>query len=116
MQPCWPTWPWTVRAMTVLAVLLTCGRGGVIYRRHSKKNLPQPLPGNILAAWKKAGARVGWMRANEFGFIEFLPKNEGIAGDLPAMSLSLWNPRLMRTLPAPAVAFGLSLAGTEVTD
>ena len=33
----------------------------------AKADLPQPLPADIVAAWKKAGFEVGWMSVARFG-------------------------------------------------
>jgi internalin A len=70
------------------------------------------------AAWREAGAEVGWMRADKFGELQFLPENKDMAGDLPAFKFSTWKDGLLAKLPAPAAAFGLDLymGGFYVTD
>jgi hypothetical protein len=50
---------------------------------------PKPLPPKTVAAWKEAGAEVGWMRESTLDLPEkvgpeFLPEKEGAVGDLPA--------------------------------
>src|SRR5262249_14814796 len=102
--------------LAALAVLASCGLGRGADPPPAKKDLPKPLPKEIVAAWKKAGAQVGWMRVEESGSIRFLPEEKGVAGDLPALRFSPWKRGVSGTLPAPAAAFGLDLSRTEVTD
>ena len=115
----------------------------------AKIDAPQPLPENIVTAWKEAGARVGWMRVrpdsfdadtggglqvSRISFFQFVPEKEGKPGDLPAFSFNAnfnsmdyqhhpnavprgWLPEVrLAKLPAPALAFGLDLVNTQVTD
>jgi hypothetical protein len=44
---------------------------------------PGPLPKDIVDAWRKQGAMVGWLRLNPRGYIEFIEKKDGAPGDLP---------------------------------
>jgi Leucine-rich repeat (LRR) protein len=97
--------------MAALAVLGTCGCGGVAVPPHAK-----PLPEAIVAAWKKAGAEVCWIRVGKFGSMRSLPEKEGVAYDLPALRFSAWKAGVLATLPAPEEAFALFLNGTHVTD
>src|SRR5207302_1611703 len=71
------------------------------------------LPAEIVTAWKKAGAEVGWMREGTFAFV---PEKEGVDGDLPAFRFSLLKKGLLAKLPAPAAAFGLDLHETPTAD
>jgi hypothetical protein len=105
----------TVRALTVLAVLTTCGLSAGADPRPAKNAYPQPLTKAIVAAWKKAGAEVGWMRVRPFGWFEFLSAKEGKAGDLPAFRFLSWKGGVLATLPVPA-AFGLDLGESPVSD
>jgi len=82
----------------------------------AKKDLPEPLPKELVEAWKRAGADVGWMRANGFGLLKLVPEKERAAGDLPAFSFSDWKNGVVPNLPAPAPAFGLHLLGSKVRD
>src|SRR5262245_27026807 len=87
---------------------------------------PKPLPQKIVTAWKQAGAKVGWMRAEKYsyhdpflsfeGYFLFVPEKEGKPGDLPAFSLGGWEPGRLAKLPVPATAFGLDLRFVSVTD
>jgi hypothetical protein len=79
-----------------------------------RKNLPKPLPDNIIKAWKDAGGTVGWMKVQESGELTFLEKPE--AGALPAFQFSKWKDGVVAKLPVPEAAFGLDLSGTEVLD
>ncbi|MCI0376475.1 MAG: hypothetical protein L0215_02590 [Gemmataceae bacterium] len=84
---------------------------------------PQPLPKEIVEAWKEAGAKVGWLRAKDVGFRsrqfvfhEFDPEQPAAAGDVPAFHLVRWQTGQLAKLPAPMTAFGLFLSRAEVTD
>ncbi len=115
MQPRCSTWRVTVRGMAALAMLATCGLSGFADPPPAKNDPPKPLPKEIVEAWKKAGAEVGWMRVNKFGSLEFLPVKEGKLGDLPAFRFSRWQEGRLAKLSAPAAAFGLDLRGAQVT-
>ena len=84
---------------------------------------PQPLPMEIVDAWKAAGAKVGWLRTKQLGFRsrqfvfhEFDAEQPAAPGDVPAFHLSRWQSGQIAKLPAPTVAFGLSLSRADVTD
>ena len=97
----------------------------------AKTEAPKPLPENIVAAWKEAGAEVGWMRVDPTWVPVFVQEQEGKPGDLPAFffggvkaatpdghvffKFPLKEGQLAK-LPAPATAFGLGLGHTQVTD
>src|SRR4051794_629487 len=70
---------------------------------------PKPLPPELVAAWKQAGAKVGYLRVSEFGSLEFLTDRGGIPGDVPAFEFKTWKEGVSAKLPAPAVPFGLNL-------
>jgi hypothetical protein len=78
------------------------------------------LPADLVAAWEKAGARVGWMRlhtARLVGPTAFLPLKERPEADyVPAFQFRSWPEGVVPKLPAPAVSFGLDLRETKVTD
>ena len=77
----------------------------------------QTLPEDIVAAWKKAGAQVGWLRAMPgLASLQFVREKEGKPGDLPAFHFAVWPEGRLAKLPAPAPAFGLDLRRTQVTD
>jgi internalin A len=81
----------------------------------------KPLPAEIVAAWKKAGAQVGWMSRHLRRMdnpVLFLPEEisgGGKEGELPAFGLSEWQEKVGK-LPQPDRSFGLSLALTLATD
>src|SRR6266545_5457256 len=115
MQPRGSTWRGTVGGTAALGLLLTCALTS--FADPPRKNEPpQPLPKELVAAWKAAGAQVGWMRADKAGYIGFLPEKQGVADDLPAFRFGTWKEGLVANLPSPAAAFGLFLGGTQVTD
>jgi internalin A len=68
------------------------------------------------AAWKKAGAEVGWMGKEEGGFLLFSTKADILAAPVPAFRLRSWPANGIATLPDPARPFGLYLRGAPVTD
>jgi len=82
--------------------------------------LAKELPAEVVAAWKKAGAMVGWMGAHsQFAAGEsFTTKREGLqaARAVPAFRISEWRAGMLAKLPAPARAFGLFLRFSGVTD
>ena len=82
----------------------------------SKGELPQPLPAEIVKAWQEAGANVGWVRVNEYGFFEFVFEDAGKPGDVPTFHFAEWKAGVLGRLPPPAAGFGLSISGTKVTD
>jgi internalin A len=115
------TWQATLRGMAVLAVLVTSVLSRSDGPLSEKKDPPKPLPEEIVTAWKKAGAEVGWMRVDNFDLLK--PQTEGVPGDLPAFGFSdrafmglPWEEGMLAKLPAPAAAFGLDLGFTPVTD
>ena len=75
----------------------------------AKADPPEPLPENIVTAWKEAGATVGWLRVGEFGSLEFVGEKEGKPGYLPAFYFAVWHEGRLANLPDPASAFGLDL-------
>jgi hypothetical protein len=106
---------------TVLAVVGLIGivAGGVTQRLLADWSAGQPGPADIVAAWKAAGAQVGWMRLTPAGRgdpCKFFPETEGKAGDLPAFRFARWPAGRIAELPAPASAFGLCLRSTKIQD
>src|SRR5262249_44861846 len=79
------------------------------------KEAPKPLPPEIVKAWEKAGAKVGWMGPSQFELAAFRSGGGGKVGEVPAFSLESWKRGLLTKLPPPSAPFGLSLYGTEVT-
>jgi len=77
---------------------------------------PQGDPA-VLAAWKKAGAEVGWMRAPmEFGSRLFHTEGQPKNSDLLAFRFTAFKSATLAGLPQPGVPFGLSFQGTKITD
>src|SRR4051812_29435262 len=77
---------------------------------------PDALPDAVVAAWTKAGATVGWMRANRHGDPEFRVGDEAREGEVPAFQFTKWTPGIVRILPQPQKPFGLSLRDTLIPD
>jgi hypothetical protein len=57
---------WT-EVLAVFLVLTMCTGTCVAGPLLAKNDPPRVLPSNIVAAWKKTGARVGWMGPNMIG-------------------------------------------------
>src|SRR6516162_4261566 len=108
----------TMRTIVAFAVFAVCGFGILADPPSAKKDPRKHLPPEIVAAWKKAGAEVGWMPVDEFRMTLFRPANAGVAGDLPAMSFSYpsYKEGVLANLPIPADAFGLDFTSTLLTD
>lgn len=101
--------------MRALIIALTLVTGQFAFAEQpDKKELPKPLPENIVKAWKDAGATVGWMMVDESGILVFVEKAEPKA--VPAFQFATWKDGLLAKLPVPEAAFGLYLAKTEVMD
>ncbi|OWK37783.1 hypothetical protein [Fimbriiglobus ruber] len=101
-----------MRALIATLALVT-GQFGFA-EQPAKKDLPKPLPDNVIKAWKDAGATVGWMKVEASGVLSFVEKPE--AGAIPAFRFLKWKDGVVGKLPAPEASFGLDLAKTEVTD
>src|SRR5262249_32753790 len=102
-------------AVAVLALLASGGLAGAA-DPPARKDPPRPLPEDLVAAWEKAGAPVGWLRVEAGDEIGWRPAKEGRAGDLPAVWVVTWKAGGLAKLPAPATAVGLSLGDGKVTD
>jgi internalin A len=73
----------------------------------------------VIAAWEKAGAQLGWLSRDEFGSLTSLTwspaRSQGSAA-IPVFGVFGPIPQGLKDLPAPAVPFGLCLASAPVTD
>jgi internalin A len=116
MQISCSIWQVCLRVMMALAFVATCDLSCLRAEQPAKKALPEPLPKEVLDAWKKAGADVGWMRIDTFGSLKLMPEKERAAGDLPAFGFTDWKNGQVVKLPSPAAAFGLHLFGSKVRD
>jgi hypothetical protein len=117
MYPLDSAWPWTLRALVPLALLASHGLGDAAGQQ-LPSGRPQPLPANVVAAWEKAGAIVGWVHEDEFGRngYEFVVAEKGVAGDLPAFWGGFTVDGVLGKLPPPTVPFALDLSYPGVTD
>jgi internalin A len=91
----------------VLAVVGGIGRTG--------EPAVKQLPAELVAEWKKAGAKVGWM-SDKVDLYNFHAFAEGKKGELPGFILSVWKSGVVAKLPQPQMAFGLDLWYANVTD
>jgi hypothetical protein len=82
-----------------------------------KTEAPKPLPKEVVAAWEKAGAEVGWGEVSEQGFVVFHPANQPAqAGWLPVCKMRGWRAGVLKELAQPETPFGLYLSHTTITD
>jgi internalin A len=106
--------------LPLIALLaLTAVAGVSLVHRAGAQEKPKPRQGfdeATMAAWKKAGATVGWMGENDIGYLEFLTQADGLAAAVQSFRFARWQEKLLAGLPRPAVPFGLSFAETKVTD
>src|SRR5262249_25558988 len=99
------------------ALLASCGLSDAA-GQELPKGRPQPLPKDVVSAWEKAGAVVGWVHEDEFGSdgYEFVVAEKGVAGDVPAFWGGFEVKKVLGKLPPPAVPFALDLSYPGVTD
>ena len=77
---------------------------------------PSPLPAEIVAEWKKEGARVGWLGRTGVGYLVFHGDDQSMEADVSAFQFKPWQAGVIGRLPVPPRGFGISLSGTKVTD
>src|SRR5262245_20998303 len=84
----------------------------------AKEAVPSLSP-ELMAAWNKAGAEVGWMAVGRNGFKvwnEWHPDIKGKKGQVPAFRFSDWKVGIVGNLPQPQQPFGLDLGTSGITD
>ena len=88
-----------------------------------KDQPPGELSAEVVAAWKKAGAKIGWLGRDRHPD-HFEGANDGLlftnyladvhaAGAVPAFRLESWDAGILAKLPAPERVFGLELTQTK---
>ena len=97
----------------VLSLLLTCGVAASAGLAADKKELPKPLPPDVIKAWSGADAVVGWMKDippdPDSGYSYWEPWREEVeAGAIPAFRFPREKGAAVDKLPDPGVAFGLT--------
>src|SRR5947207_2901147 len=91
-------WAKSVVGLAVLAVLASGGAGAFSGRGPSDP--PAALPPELVAAWQKAGAKVGWMHVpTGFPTLVFLRDKAGTTWELPAFQLRAWKEGVLAKLP-----------------
>src|SRR5579884_773521 len=129
---CFPAWrasTGNLAAATLLLLTLGCGQNeggakaptpgplsdtGTGAPAGNERKPETPLPANVVAAWKAAGAEVGWAK---YGMVDFHLDGEVLKGEIPTFRFDKWpEGRLAKLLPPPRRAFGLCLFSTTVTD
>jgi hypothetical protein len=78
---------------------------------------PQPLPVEVVTAWERAGAMVGWVRRTNAGFLTG-PRSgsEGKEGEIPWLQFDRWQAGVLKELPPLNQPFGMGLTGVEISD
>jgi hypothetical protein len=83
--------------IALVVVCLGClGSGPALGQEKTK-----PLPAEIVAAWQKAGAEVGWMGPTQFGLLDFRPGDGGKVGEVATFRIVPWQPGVLGGLPQP---------------
>src|ERR1700677_435979 len=79
------------RVAIILVMIVAVGTVLVDRSVAQDKSGPKPPRGfdeATTAAWRKAGAEVGWLGQDEYGAIDFHRQPDGLAGALPAFRLA----------------------------
>src|SRR5438105_704434 len=77
---------------------------------------PKELDATVVAAWKKAGAQVGWYGQGAVGFWQFSQAKPKALEALPAFRLGKFQPGTIEKLPPPAASFAVVLETSGMTD
>lgn len=111
-----------LRLAALIATIAVASAG--FEQRAGGQEKPKPLQGfdeATLTAWKKAGAKVGWLGKKKFGApgaggLHFMPQPDEQEAPVPAFKLPSGQEKLLAGLPAPTVPFGLDFYNSPVTD
>jgi internalin A len=109
----------TARGLAAVVVLALVG--GLVDRAGAQAQPgdgpPRKFDDATAAAWKKAGALVGWMGVDSFyPSLEFRTQPDGLLAPVPAFRFTAWQENIVARLPDPGTSFGLHLHGTKVKD
>ena len=90
-------------------------------QKAAQEKKAEGLPAEVVAAWQKAGAEVGWMGPNRQHpsiLWSFTSNREQLvaARAVPTFKIRVWREGMWAKLPAPAQAFGLNLTISGLTD
>src|SRR5438034_176948 len=104
--------PRSCRALPLLATLwLLAATDGTLM---SAQPAPSQFPGDLVEAWQKGGAKVGWLgRDAQDGIVKFKPESEGLVDAVPTFRFSRWVPGLFTRMPNPKFPFGMRLANAS---
>ncbi len=99
-----------------LTVLLSLCCGLTFPALQSPGREPEHLLGReVVIAWRKAGAEIGWMKADSHWLLFSQGNRSGVL-DLPAFQFQVVRKGALASLPSPKVPFGLDLEGTHMID
>ena len=107
------------RVIAMLMVTLLVGQTNLSRARgQGNRSFKQPayFAEGTIAAWKKAGAKVGWSGMSEKHKMEFADKPEDLKAAVPAFKFTGNFKDVIQKLPAPKGPFGLILNNTQVTN
>jgi hypothetical protein len=62
---------------------------------------PNTLRPEVVAAWEKAGAQVGWMGTERHRCLVFRSSEDAKERDVPAFRFEKWKEGMLSTLPSP---------------
>jgi cyanophycinase len=77
---------------------------------------PEPLPDELVKAWRNAGAEVAWMSLDRFGRLYYNYELGDKQDAVPAFGFHDWKSGAVSKLPHPSRAFGLNLHDTPLDD
>jgi internalin A len=98
-------------------ILLTASLGGSVPAAADQEQRPEPLPAEVVEAWQKAGAWIGWVGVDREGYrILHKTADQGKSGDIPEFTFASRPAGDLAKLPQPPRAFGLELMGEWVTN
>src|SRR6516162_5482871 len=98
----------------VASVTLLCLYAAAAAVPDRQDKTPKELDPKVVEAWKKAGAKAGWLQPNAFGFWLFFEEKPKAANAFPAFRVYNFGSNALAKLPLPTVPFALQLTG--VTD
>ncbi len=101
--------------LAVLAVLASCGLDVLAAVDADKKEASEPLPREIVKAWRGIGANVGWMKM-DLGDNRPTFQVEGEIRGMTVFQFTKWKEGVLAKMPDPGAPFGLCLNGTKMTD
>src|SRR6516164_3739185 len=101
-------------SLSLAALSMLLGTSRSPHAARALKETPMPLPDDVVKAWKKAGAVVGWMGHRWNGDLEFSAVDPKPNHPIPAFNFNAWKNDIVAKLPPPAAPFGITPIGEDV--